>query len=114
MAGADAATLLAALGALERSHDGPLPPQAWEMLRHPSRAAWLDARRAEAAALQRRRAWTLLASAGRWRNRQDRERAAANLLAARQALAGWRELALIKRNDRAHPGPSGGEKITPC
>jgi len=93
MSGADAATVLAALAALERSHDGPLPPQTWDLLRYPDRAAWLGARRAEAAALQRRRAWQLLASAGRWRRRQERERAEANLAAARQALAGWRALA---------------------
>ncbi|MFN4281179.1 MAG: hypothetical protein ACK4NA_00925 [Alphaproteobacteria bacterium] len=91
------ATFLAALTALERRHDGPLPPAAWEMLRFGSRAAWTDARRTEAAALQRTRALALLASAGRWRRRQEPERSHANLADARQALQSWRDLALVKR-----------------
>jgi hypothetical protein len=104
MASADAATLLAALDALARGHDGPLPPQAWDRLRYSTPAAWRDARRAEAAALQRRRAWQLLASAGRWRRRQESARADANLAAAREALAGWRALAL-----ESHPGRTAGK-----
>lgn len=95
--GGGPAAFLAALTALERRHDGPLPPAAWDMLRHGSRAAWADARRAEAAALQHARALTLLASAGRWRRRQEPERARANLAGARQALISWRDLALVKR-----------------
>ena len=91
----DAAVVLTALAALERSHDGPLPPQAWDSLRHgPAdlRAATL---RREAAALQRTRAWRLLDSAGRWRSRCAPERADANLRAARQALLSWRALAMV-------------------
>jgi hypothetical protein len=93
--GADAAAVLTALAALERSHDGPLPPQAWDGLRHGSPAARTAAQRAEAAALQQARAWRLLGSAGRWRRRQAPERAAANLAAARQALMSWRALAFV-------------------
>jgi hypothetical protein len=95
----DAAAVLTALAALERRHDGPLPPQAWDSLRHgagPQRAATL---RREAAALQQTRAWQLLDSAGRWRRRQAPARAAANVIAARQALASWRRLALAAVTD---------------
>lgn len=91
-----AAELLAALSLLERSHEDALPPQAWRMLFYGSAATWRAAERADAAALQRRRAWQLLDSAGRWRRRQLPERAAANLAAARQALGDWRTLALVK------------------
>ena len=97
--GGGPAAFLAALTALERRHDGPLPPAAWEMLRFGSRAAWADARRTEAAALQRARALALLASASRWRRRHEPERSGANLAGARQALLSWRDLALVK------PGP---------
>ncbi len=91
-----AAELLAALSLLERSHEDALPPQAWRMLSHGSLAAWRATERADAAALQQRRAWQLLDSAGRWRRRQLPDRAAANLAAARQALGDWRALALMK------------------
>lgn len=97
--GGGPAALLAVLTALEHGHDGPLPPAAWEMLRYGSRAAWADARRTEAAALQRARALALLASAGRWRRRHESERAMANLASARQALTSWR--ALAARAERA-------------
>jgi len=91
----DAAAVLTALAALERNHDGPLPPQAWDHLRHGSRVAHAAALRADAAMLQQARAWRLLDSAGRWRRRQAPERADANLQAARQALLSWRALALV-------------------
>jgi len=91
----DAAAVLTALAALERSHDGPLPLQAWDALRHGSAAARGAAMRREAAALQQARAWRLLDSAGRWRRRQAPERVEANLVAARQALLSWRALAFV-------------------
>lgn len=91
-----AAELLAALTLLERSHEDALPLQVWRMLPHGAPAAWRAAERADAAALQRRRAWQLLDSAGRWRRRHLPDRAAANLAAARQALGDWRALALVK------------------
>ncbi|HEY4133685.1 MAG TPA: hypothetical protein VGO34_00590 [Alphaproteobacteria bacterium] len=93
--GANAAAVLHALAALERAHDGPLPPQAWQSLRHGSQAARLAVQSADAAALQRERAWRLLGSAGRWRRRQAPDRAADNLAAAREALLGWRRLAFV-------------------
>jgi hypothetical protein len=100
--GADAAAVLTALAALERSHDGPLPPQAWNSLRHGSAAARTAAQRAEAAALQQARAWRLLGSAGRWRRRHAPDRAAANLAAARQALLSWRALAIVNAGAAQH------------
>lgn len=94
----DAAAVLTALAALERSHDGPLPPQAWDSLRHGSAAARAAAMRREAADLQQARAWRLLDSAGRWRRRRAPERAEANLRAARQALLSSRALAIVMRD----------------
>ena len=92
----DAAAVLTTLAALERGHDGPLPPQAWDRLRHGSRDAHAAALRADAARLQQARAWRLLDSAGRWRRRQAPERVAVNLDAARQALLSWRALSVVK------------------
>lgn len=96
----DAAAVLTALAALERSHDGPLPPQAWDSLRDGPAEVRAARTRREAAALQRARAWRLLDSAARWRGRRAPERADANLRAARQALLSWRALAFVREEKK--------------
>lgn len=102
----DAAAVLPALTALELAYDGALPPQAWSRLRHGSVAGWREARIADAMALQRDRAWRLLASAGRWRRRGLAVQAADNLAAARQALRGVRALGQAAMSGA---GEAGGE-----
>jgi hypothetical protein len=96
-----AAALLPALTALERVHDGPLPPQAWSVLRQGSAAIWRQSCLSEAAALQQGRAWALLASAGRWRRRGLAAQAESNLAAAREALRDWRRLSHALRERAA-------------